>query len=167
MWDLLSKIQTRVLSNIERPPPQHNIGKILDSRPFSCLVTSCTPHRKYVFQMHSLRLCCTRWGDVSFMYRVSSFITNTYFVGKAWSLTRREERRLSLRTRCWGEYLEQRWRKWREAGEDCIMRGFITCTLHKIRRQFENSWTDASAPLLCRGRRWLLCQVVVAWSSSP
>jgi hypothetical protein len=25
----------------------------------------------------------------------------------------------------------------------------------------KNSWTGGSAPLLCRGRRWLLCQVVV------
>jgi hypothetical protein len=25
-----------------------------------------------------------------------------------------------------------RGRKWREAGEDCIMRSFITCTLHQI-----------------------------------
>jgi hypothetical protein len=23
-------------------------------------------------------------------------------------------------------------KKWREAGEDCIMSSFITCTLHKI-----------------------------------
>jgi hypothetical protein len=29
------------------------------------------------------------------------------------------------------EYLELRGRKWREGGEDCIMRSFITCTLHK------------------------------------
>jgi hypothetical protein len=25
-------------------------------------------------------------------------------------------------------------RKWQEAGEDCIMRSFITCTLHQILR---------------------------------
>jgi hypothetical protein len=25
-----------------------------------------------------------------------------------------------------------RGRKWQEAGEDCIMRRFITCTLHQI-----------------------------------
>jgi hypothetical protein len=37
-----------------------------------------------------------------------------------------------LRTGCWGEYLDLRGRKWREAGEDCIMRSFITCTLHHI-----------------------------------
>jgi len=31
----------------------------------------------------------------------------------------------------WGEYLDLRSRKWREAGEDCIMRSFVTCT-HQI-----------------------------------
>jgi hypothetical protein len=50
--------------------------------------------------------------------------------------------------------------------------------LHRIPRPFyegrlQSSWTRGSAPLLCRGRRWLLWQVVVvrvnvvvAWSSS-
>jgi hypothetical protein len=28
--------------------------------------------------------------------------------------------------------LDLRGRKWREAGEDCIMRSFVTCTLHHI-----------------------------------
>jgi hypothetical protein len=32
----------------------------------------------------------------------------------------------------WEEYLDLRGRKWWEAGEDCIMRSFITCTLHHI-----------------------------------
>jgi len=26
--------------------------------------------------------------------------------------------------------------------------------------RFRSSWTGGSAPLLCRGRRWLLCQIV-------
>jgi hypothetical protein len=30
------------------------------------------------------------------------------------------------------EYLDPRGSKWREAGEDCIMRSFIHSTLHKI-----------------------------------
>jgi hypothetical protein len=30
------------------------------------------------------------------------------------------------------EYLDLRGRKWREAGEDCIMRSFITCTPQHI-----------------------------------
>jgi len=29
--------------------------------------------------------------------------------------------------RWWGEYLDLRGRKWREAGEDSVMRSFITC----------------------------------------
>jgi hypothetical protein len=30
----------------------------------------------------------------------------------------------------------------------------------------KSSWTGGSTLLLCRGRQWLLCQVVVVWSSS-
>jgi hypothetical protein len=30
------------------------------------------------------------------------------------------------------EYLDLRGNKWQEAGEDCIMRIFITCKLHQI-----------------------------------
>jgi hypothetical protein len=30
------------------------------------------------------------------------------------------------------KYLDLRGRKWREAGEDCIMKSFITFTLHQI-----------------------------------
>jgi len=33
---------------------------------------------------------------------------------------------------CWGEYLDWWGRKWREAREECIMRSFITCMLHRI-----------------------------------
>jgi hypothetical protein len=35
-------------------------------------------------------------------------------------------------TEYWGEYMHLRGRKWRETGEDCIMRSFITCTLHQV-----------------------------------
>jgi len=35
-----------------------------------------------------------------------------------------------LRTGCWGENMDLRRRKWQEVGEDCIMRSFITCTVH-------------------------------------
>jgi len=38
----------------------------------------------------------------------------------------------SFRTGCWGEYLNLRERKWQEAGEVCIMRSFMTCTLYRI-----------------------------------
>jgi hypothetical protein len=35
-------------------------------------------------------------------------------------------------------YLNRRGRKWREAGEDCIMRSFITYTLHQIFLMWSN-----------------------------
>jgi hypothetical protein len=31
-----------------------------------------------------------------------------------------------------GRIFEPKREKWQEAGEDCIMRNFITCTLHQI-----------------------------------
>jgi len=37
-----------------------------------------------------------------------------------------------------GEYLDLRGRKWREAGEDCIMRGFVFCTLHRTLLRWSN-----------------------------
>jgi hypothetical protein len=37
-----------------------------------------------------------------------------------------------LRTGCKGEYLDLRGRKWQEAGEDCIMRSFITFAIYQI-----------------------------------
>jgi hypothetical protein len=45
---------------------------------------------------------------------------------ETWSLTLRVEHRLTV--------FENRVlrRKWQEAGEDCIVRSFITCTLHRI-----------------------------------
>jgi len=52
---------------------------------------------------------------------------------ETWSLTLREENRYRcLRTGLSGEYLDLKWRKWRAVGEDCIMRSFVTCTLHQI-----------------------------------
>jgi hypothetical protein len=33
--------------------------------------------------------------------------------------------------------LDVKGRKWREAGEDCIMRSFIICTLHQILLEYE------------------------------
>jgi hypothetical protein len=35
-------------------------------------------------------------------------------------------------TGCWGEYLDRREIKWREVGENCIMRSFITCTFRQV-----------------------------------
>jgi hypothetical protein len=46
------------------------------------------------------------------------------------SLTLREGHR--LRTGRWGEYFERKEMKWREVGENYIIRNFITCTLHNV-----------------------------------
>jgi hypothetical protein len=40
--------------------------------------------------------------------------------------------KMSLRTGCWGEYMDLTGRKWRENGEDYIMWSFIAYTLHQI-----------------------------------
>jgi hypothetical protein len=54
-----------------------------------------------------------------------------------------------LRTRCWGEYFDQRGRNWREAAEHCIIRGFITCMFHQIllgpSNQEEGRWVSLVA----------------------
>jgi hypothetical protein len=52
--------------------------------------------------------------------------------------------------------LDLRGRKWQEAGEDCIMRSFVTCTLHKVlfrvilshpfNAEVENAWSYTSTP---------------------
>jgi hypothetical protein len=51
-----------------------------------------------------------------------------------WSLTLREEHGLRVYENrvLTGEYLNLRRRKWREDGEECIMRSFITCMFHQI-----------------------------------
>jgi len=50
-----------------------------------------------------------------------------------WSVTFRDEHRLRvLENRALRRIFDLRRRKWQEAGEDYIMRSFITCTLHKI-----------------------------------
>jgi len=53
---------------------------------------------------------------------------------ESWSLTVREEHKVKLfeNRALKEEYLDLRRRKWQEAGEDCMMRNFITCTLHQI-----------------------------------
>jgi hypothetical protein len=52
---------------------------------------------------------------------------------ETWSLTLREEHRLRvLRTGCWGGYLDRRRMRWRENGENCIMRSFVICTLRQV-----------------------------------
>jgi hypothetical protein len=50
---------------------------------------------------------------------------------ETWSLTPREEQRLWV---FWNRVLRvsgPKW-KWWEAGKDCIMRSFVTCTVHHI-----------------------------------
>jgi hypothetical protein len=50
-----------------------------------------------------------------------------------WSLTLREEHRLRVcDNRVLRTIFEPKGRKWWETGEECIMRSFITCTLHRI-----------------------------------
>jgi hypothetical protein len=52
---------------------------------------------------------------------------------KTWSVMLREELRFRVFEKgSWGEYLDPRGKKWLEAGEDCIMRSFVTCILHLI-----------------------------------
>jgi hypothetical protein len=52
---------------------------------------------------------------------------------EAWLVTLREEHRLRVsENRVLRRIFGRRGRKWREAGEDFIMRSFITCTLHQI-----------------------------------
>jgi hypothetical protein len=58
-----------------------------------------------------------------------------------------------LRTGCWEEYLDQRGIKWQEAGENCIMRSFITCTLLTYlltygAELFEITWPKLLTPSL-------------------
>jgi len=55
-----------------------------------------------------------------------------------------------LRTGCWGEYLELRGKTWQEAGEHCMRRGFITCTLHQVLLGWSNQWVVSCLIL----RRW-------------
>jgi len=46
----------------------------------------------------------------------------------------------------WGDYMEVRGSKWRETGEDCVLRSIITCTLRQILLEWSNQgewdWRD-------------------------
>jgi len=48
------------------------------------------------------------------------------------SLTLREEHGLRMFEKRVLRRMDLRWRKWWEDEEDCIMRSFITCTIHQI-----------------------------------
>jgi hypothetical protein len=53
-------------------------------------------------------------------------------MGVKLDLSFREEHRLKVfENRVLRRISGPKWEKWREAGEDCIMRSFITCTLHR------------------------------------
>jgi len=54
-----------------------------------------------------------------------------------------------IRTGCWGEYLDIRKRKCQEAREDCLMRSFITCTLHQV----EDDEMDGACIMLGRDKK--------------
>jgi hypothetical protein len=57
---------------------------------------------------------------------------------ETWFLTLREEYIWGyLRTGCWGEYLDIRG-KWQEAGENCIMRSSVICTLQRLLLRWSN-----------------------------
>jgi hypothetical protein len=54
-------------------------------------------------------------------------------VRESWSLTLREEHRLRVfENRVLMRIFGPKREKWREAGEDCIMRSFIACKLRQI-----------------------------------
>jgi len=42
-------------------------------------------------------------------------------------------------------------RKWREAVEDCTVRSFVTCTLHKMRRAGMQHRREVKKRVLCFG----------------
>jgi hypothetical protein len=50
---------------------------------------------------------------------------------ETWSLTLREEQRLRMFENGVPRRIFGPKGKWRETGEDCVMRSFITCTLHQ------------------------------------
>jgi hypothetical protein len=52
---------------------------------------------------------------------------------ETWSLTLRKGHRLRVsENSALREIFRKRGRKWRETREECIMRSFITCTLHQL-----------------------------------
>jgi len=51
-----------------------------------------------------------------------------------------------MRTGCSGKYLDLRGQKWQEAGDNYIMRSFITCMLHQIKED------ERSRNVACMGK---------------
>jgi hypothetical protein len=72
--------------------------------------------------------------------------TFTYFIW-VWNLVSHCKGRAHIEgeNRVWGEHWDLRGRRWRETGEDCIVRSFITCTLHQILIRWSNERLDGWA----------------------
>jgi hypothetical protein len=58
-----------------------------------------------------------------------SYTCSIKFCGSVWAC---DIDRGCLRTGCLGEYLDRRGMKRQEVGENCVVRGFITYTLHQV-----------------------------------
>jgi hypothetical protein len=56
-----------------------------------------------------------------------------------------------------------RGRKWQDVGEDCIMRSFITCTLHQIRviRRIKTRRMRLAVHVACMGEMRTACKMLV------
>jgi len=67
-----------------------------------------------------------------------------------------------LRTACWEQYMEHRGRKWWEIEEDCIMRNFITCTLHQISLGLTSKGGWDLRDVLHAWKRWEM--ITIFWS---
>jgi len=87
-------------------------------------------------QNHSLMTADKSFEYVANLEFLGTIVTdhNCILYGcKTWSITLREEHRLGVfGNRALKGIFRPKKRKWQEAGEDCIMRSFITCTLHQI-----------------------------------
>jgi hypothetical protein len=74
-----------------------------------------------------IRSSCTE----DFKFSISNFVHVRGCVRRTSTTRVRQEKRLWMfDKKCCEEYLERKGWKWQEAGEDCIMRSFIICTLH-------------------------------------
>jgi hypothetical protein len=83
--------------------------------------------RRWYFALVQLRSSLL-WSECK-IYRIYKTIilpVNLYGC-KTWPPTWSEEHRV-LERGCWEEYMDERQMKWQEAGENCIMRSFVTCT---------------------------------------
>jgi hypothetical protein len=67
----------------------------------------------------------------NFTFTVTNFYLLLVWVWNLVSHIKRGTHWECSRTGCCEKYLDLRGRKWRKAGKDCIMRSFITCTLHQ------------------------------------